>query len=69
MLVEYLAKELHEAGREAVERKKTVVASLGLKTPNKFLEWDDLTEEQKDGRRFIARRLLHIFKISLKKAQ
>ena len=69
MLVEYLAKELHEAGREAVERKKTVVASLGLKTPNKFLEWDEINEDAKEGRRIQARYLLHIFKISLKKAQ
>ena len=49
MKIEELAKELHEAGREAVEKKKTVVASLGLKTPSRFLEWEEITEDAKEG--------------------
>jgi len=63
MLIEELAKELHEAGREAVERKKTVVASLGLETPIKFLEWDEIHEDAKEGRRIQARYLLNKFVI------
>jgi len=55
---EKLAKLLHEAGREAVMKKKTVVASLGLETPNKFLEWDEIHEDAKEGRRIQARYIL-----------
>ncbi|KKM67471.1 hypothetical protein LCGC14_1470840 [marine sediment metagenome] len=61
--VEELARALHEAGREAVEKKKTVVASLGLKTPVKFLEWDEIHEDAKEGRMIQARWLLNVFKI------
>lgn len=63
MEIEKLAKELHEAGREAVLKKKTVVASLGLKTPSKFLEWDEIHEDAKEGRRIQARYLLAKYKI------
>jgi hypothetical protein len=48
--VEKLALILHEAGRMAVEAGKTVAQSqLGVK-PQKFLEWDELTPESKQGR-------------------
>lgn len=40
MDAETLAKELHEAGREAVE-KRCVVNPLGIP----FLEWDAITEQ------------------------
>lgn len=63
---EELAQELHEAGREAVEKKMTVVASLGLETPSKFLEWNEITEDAKEGRRIQARYLLNVFKITTK---
>jgi len=63
MEIDKLAKILHEAGREAVEKKKTVVASLGLKTPSKFLEWDEITEDAKEGRRIQARYLLTRYSI------
>ena len=63
MEVEYLAEVLHEAGREAIEQKKTVVASLGLKTPIKFLEWDEIHEDAKEGRRIQARYLLNKYHI------
>ncbi len=54
--IEILAKELHEAGREAVLKRKTVTASdLKIKTPNKFIEWKDLSEDAKEGRRIQAR--------------
>ena len=58
MEIEELAKVLHEAGREAVEKKMTVVASLGLETPTKFLEWGEINEDAKEGRRIQARYLL-----------
>ena len=61
--IETLARELHEAGREAVMKRKTVVASLGLKTPTKFLEWEEIAEDAKEGRRIQARYLLSKFKI------
>ena len=63
MKVEELAKEVHEAGREAVEKRMTVVASLGLKTHSKFLEWDEINEDAKEGRRIQARYLLSKFLI------
>ena len=66
MKVEELARELHEAGREAVEKKKTVVASLGIKTPNVFLEWYEINEDAKEGRRIQARYLLNKFNITKK---
>ena len=66
MEVEELAKELHEAGREAVLTRKTVVASLGLKTPTKFLEWDEIADVAKEGRRIQARYLLAKFDIARK---
>lgn len=64
--VEELAMELHEAGREAVEQNKTVVASLGLKTPSRFLEWDEIKEAAREGRRIQARYLLNKYNISKK---
>ena len=64
MYFEDLAKVLHEAGREAVERKMTVVASLGLETPINFLEWDEITEDAKEGRRIQARYLLALYDIN-----
>lgn len=67
MKIEQLAKELHEAGREAVMKKKTVVASLGLKTPSRFLEWDEIIEDAKEGRRIQARYLLAKFNITKKR--
>lgn len=57
MDVETLARELHEAGREAVERKCTVGHSM-MDEDRPFLEWDEITEEAKEGRRIQARYLL-----------
>ena len=55
MEVEYLAKELHEAGRAAVLSGKVV-----NKNPNQpFLEWDEITEDAREGRRIQARYLLN----------
>ena len=56
---EFLAKELHEAGREAVE-KGTTVNPAG----DKFLEWDEITEEAREGRRIQAKYLLDRYTIS-----
>lgn len=53
--VEELAMQLHEAGREAVEKRMVVV-----KDPKfaKFLEWNEITEDGREGRRIQARFLL-----------
>lgn len=59
MDVEELAKVLHEAGREAVLKGKVV-----KKIPNeKFLEWNEITEDAREGRRIQARYLLKHFQI------
>lgn len=60
---EALAKSLHEAGREAVEKKKVVNPN----TYPRFLEWNELAEHMKEGRRIQARYLLehwHIYRKS-----
>ena len=63
---EELAKLLHEAGREAVLKNKVLKkdgSPLGL---IKFIEWDDLPEVAREGRRIQAHYLLEnavIYKI------
>ncbi len=57
--VERLAKHLHEAGREAVEKGAVV-----NKTPGRFLEWYEITEEAREGRRIQARYLFEHFDIT-----
>ena len=55
--IEILAIDLHEAGREAVEKK----AVVNPNTHNRFLEWGELKEHMKEGRRIQARYLLRIY--------
>lgn len=60
---EALAKELHEAGRSAVEQGATVAAeNLGDKART-FMEWDEITETAKFGRRIQAIYLLQKYDI------
>lgn len=61
--VETLAKELHEAGREAVKAGATVSHEHHKDKVFPFIEWDDLTEHAREGRRIQARYLLAKFKI------
>lgn len=61
--IEDLAKELHEAGRAAVEQGATVAAGSFGEKARKFLEWDDITEEARDGRRMQATYLLQKYYI------
>jgi len=70
MEIEELAKALHEAGREAVLKGKTVAKSMpemNLQAPPKFLEWNEITEDAKEGRRIQARYLIDRFVIYPKK--
>lgn len=62
MNVETLARELHEAGREAVEKGKLVKKIPG----ERFLEWDEITDDAREGRKIQARYLLHKFTITEK---
>lgn len=62
--VESLARELHEAGRAAVEMGATVAAGNFGEKARKFLEWDEITEEAREGRMIQARYLLHRFDIA-----
>ena len=59
--VEKLAKELHEAGREAVEKGNTVAAGKFGDPSRKFLEWNEISESAREGRRTQAR--YHAFTI------
>jgi hypothetical protein len=73
MTIGELAKELHEAGREAVVKGVTVAAEkFGDKSRN-FIEWEELSAEAKEGRRIQARYLLKKYsivkKISLKDSE
>lgn len=58
MNVEVLAMLLHEAGREAVEKGATVAAENLGDTARKFLEWGEVSETAKEGRRIQARFLI-----------
>lgn len=49
-----LAKIFHEAGREAVEKG----AVINKNPSQRFLEWDEITEVAREGRRIQARYLL-----------
>lgn len=62
--VEFLAKELHEAGREAVEKGATVAAGKFGDPSRKFMEWDEISEDAREGRRIQARYLLERFEFS-----
>lgn len=53
--VEEFAKALHEAGRAAVEAGNTVAAEKFGEKTRTFIEWDDLTELAREGRRIQAR--------------
>lgn len=61
--IEHLAKELHDAGRTAVEAGLTVAAEKFGEEPKKFLEWEEVTENVRDGRREQAIYLLKRFHI------
>jgi len=58
--VESLARELHEAGREAV-MLGMVVNNLG----KPFLGWNEIPEHAREGRRIQARYLLNRFCITV----
>lgn len=66
MNIEAFAKELHEAGREAVEAGATVAADHHGEKARKFLGWDEITENAREGRRIQARCLLKRFNVSPK---
>jgi hypothetical protein len=53
--LEYTAIMLHESGRKAVEAKKVLFLDPKF---SKFLEWDELTEEAREGRRIQAKELM-----------
>ena len=64
--VELIAKELHEAGREAVVHGNTVAATNFNIPSRTFLEWNEISEEARDGRRMQARALLKKFQFIVK---
>jgi len=53
-VTEDFAKDLHEAGREAVAQ----AATLNPNVQKGFVEWPDLPEHAREGRRIQARYLL-----------
>lgn len=59
---EIIAKEYHEICREMVEKQIGMIT----KPTRPYIEWDKLTENQKDGRRFIAKKILEKYKLVLK---
>ena len=63
MDIEILAKALHEAGRAAVEAGNTVAAEKFGEQTRKFIEWDEMTEVAREGRRIQARYLLERYTI------
>jgi len=65
--IESLAKVLHESGREAVLTNKVVKKDGTPVGQIKFIEWDQLNEDAKEGRRIQAGYLLERFIIKKKK--
>ena len=61
---ELLAKALHEAGREAVMNNKVLKKDGAPIGKIIFIEWDNLPEHAKEGRRIQARFLLEHFYIT-----
>ena len=64
--VEYLAQQLHEAGRAAVEAGQTVAAERFGDYARVFVKWEEISEQAREGRRVQARYLLEHFNISKK---
>ena len=62
--IETLAKELHEAGRAAVIAGATVAAEKFGETTRKFLEWDEITDLAREGRRIQAKYLSDKYNIT-----
>jgi len=56
--VERLARDLHEAARDAVLANKVVKKDGAPLGEIKFLSWDEITEDAREGRRIMARFLL-----------
>ncbi len=59
--VKTLARELHEAGREAVEKRLVVRDDVPVMP---FVEWDAITENAREGRRIQARWLLERYRVT-----
>jgi hypothetical protein len=62
--VEELAMALHEAGRSAVEAGQTVAHDHHGEKSKRFLGWDEITENAREGRRVQARWLTERFSIN-----
>ena len=60
--IEGFAKTIHEAQRECVAQGKTLTRALGS-PPYPFIEWNDLPEQAKEGRRMQARYLINLYHI------
>ena len=69
MTIDELARELHEAGRAAVEKGNTVAAEKFGEQTRTFIEWDALTTSAKEGRMIQARYLLRKYDIFRKEGQ
>jgi len=63
---EQLAKILHEAGRKAVLANKVVKKDGAPLGQIKFLEWNEITEDAREGRRIQADYILSICDVKLK---
>jgi hypothetical protein len=63
---EQLAKILHEAGRKAVLSNKVVKKDGAPLGQIKFLEWNEITEDARDGRRIQAEHILSICNVEMK---
>lgn len=64
--VDSLARELHEANREAVLKGATVAHTKFGEKSKKFLEWSEITEDAREGRRIQARYLLSKYYITVR---
>ncbi len=61
--VEQIARDYHEICREMVNKETGMIT----KPTSPYIEWDDLTPEQREGRYFIARGLLERYHLFMRK--
>jgi hypothetical protein len=66
--IEELAQALHDSGREAFEKGATVAAAKFAEENRKYVEWDELPEQAKEGRRMQAKNLLVNYHIAAREA-
>lgn len=62
-LLRNVARAMHESGRAAVVDGQTVAQQRGWQKGSRFVEWDDLSAPERDGRLSMAREFLRRYEV------